>query len=375
MKAHERVWKALSHEEPDRVPTFSQHIEPPFLQRYDDKYEIQDDYGFGPHYDLALAKELGLDSKWQHLSRYIIPDKEQQPELPNDMASKYEGMRISPEGHASIPGLDGQWYQDGVLKTPELIDEWVDFIKTFEPAESAHWKYWGKVWKNGLEQDMVPIPTAGGPTYITWAGIGLDRLAYIMRKYPQKFRKLNDAWVDLTIELHKCVFEVGMDMVFICDDHCYKDRCMFSPKQFKDFLVPNFKRMADNAHKHGAKFLLHSDGFLSEELPLLIEAGVDAAEPLEYEANNRLDQIKGKYGDKIAFIGNVPATEVLTNGTIEDTIKMTKKCLLDAADGGGYMLGPGSDVLGTIKVDNFRAMIETVRKYGTYPIDKSKSRE
>jgi len=369
VNAHDRIWAALSHEEPDRVPTFAQHIEPLFLEHYDEKYELQDDYGLHQP-DLALAKEIGLDSKWNH-SGYSVAPRDSRPELPADLQTRFEGKIISDEGQVHARGPNMSWYVDGVLKTPELIREWISYIKTFEVSNETHWNYCGEVWKTGCEIDMVPIPTAGGPTYTSWASVGLDRLAYIVRKYPEVFRDLHAAWSDLAIQQHNCLFEEGIDLVFFCDDHCYKDRCMFSPAQFEDLFVDNFRRMANNAHKHGAKIIMHSDGYLGEEIPLLIKAGIDAAEPLEYEANNRLGPLKEQYGDKISFIGNVAASDVLSYGTVENTIALTKQCILDAAVGGGYILAPGSDVLGTIKIENMKAMIDTTKKFGSYPIDRS----
>ncbi len=370
MDVHERIWKALSHEEPDRVPTFSQHIEPLFLKKYDDQYELQDDYGLHQP-DLGLAKELGLDSKWNH-SGQAIPPKDRQPELPKDLQERFKGKWVGTEGHVHERSSDGSsWYVDGSLKTPELIRDWISFIKDWETGPESHWKYCGELWQTGIKVGMLPIPTAGGPTYTTWASIGMDRLAYIVRKYPDLFHDLHAAWSDLAIKQHNCLFDQGIDLVFFCDDHCFKDHCLFTPKQFDDLIVPNFTRMADNAHRHGAKILMHSDGNLGEEMPLLIKAGIDAAEPLEYEANNRLKPLKEQFGSKIAFIGNVAASNVLSFGTVDDTIALTKQCILDAADGGGYVLAPGSDVLGTIKIENFKAMIVTAKKYGVYPINKN----
>lgn len=39
-----------------------------------------------------------------------------------------------------------------------------------------------------------------------------------------------------------------------------------------------------------------------------------------------------------AWSSNVPASEALCFGTVEDTIRHTKQCILDAAEGGGYIL-------------------------------------
>ncbi|MBD3350949.1 MAG: hypothetical protein GF364_05630, partial [Candidatus Lokiarchaeota archaeon] len=281
MNALDRIWKALNHEEPDRVPTFTQSIEPKFVERYDKEIEIKGEPWL-PRIDLQLAFEMGFDSKWVHIGGCKTP--EERPEIPESIEIK-ENQRISDYGHIHQYGSDGRnWYVDGALKTPEIVKEWIDFIKTFEPKPESFYKAFKKEWDQCLEHDLVPIPTAGGPTYTTWAAMGITRFAYMMRKYPNLVHGFLNALTDITIEMHKCIFEQDIKMVFICDDHAFKDRIMMRPSDFRKFIVPIFKRLTDNAHKNGAKFILHTDGNIWEEMDCLIEAHVDAAEPLEYES-------------------------------------------------------------------------------------------
>lgn len=363
MKSHARLWKALNHEEADRVPTFTQSIETPFIRRFDEQVGIEDDYGFPLRYfDLIVAKALGYDSKWVHVGgTQAPPDMPEVPPVPAGHRVNSNGhlQRTNPEDHSS-------WYVDGVLKTPDLLRQWTSYVNEFEPADAAHWEAFAEVWRVGCEQDLVPIPTAGGPTYVTWAAIGMDRFAYMMRKYPHLVSGLVDAWTRITKKQHACLFEQGIDMVFICDDHAYKDRLMLSPKQYDQFVYPMLKTLADHAHAHGAKFILHTDGCLVEAFPALVRAGVDAAEPLEYEAGNRLAPLKEQYGDKITLIGNVAASDVLCKGTVADTVAATKACIDAAAAGGGYILSQGANLLADSRLENVRAMLETARTYGTY---------
>lgn len=369
MKAHERLWKAMNHEEADRVPTFSQTIEPQFIQNYDDECEIKGESSI-PMVDLVVAKEIGLDSKWVHWGGHVAVDT--QPEIPTDLQNKLYNRKLGNAGHLYETNDRGEtWYVDGILKTPELLKDWISYVKSFTPKEDKQYQSFFEIWKQACEDDIVPIPTAGGPFYTSWASIGMDRLGYMMRKHPQLVKDLIMAWTNLTIEEHKCFFEKGIDMMFICDDHAFKDRVMINPKQFEEFVEPAYKLMCDNAHKYGAKFIVHTDGDYSEEFPSLIRAGVDAVEPLEYESGMRLKPLKEKYGDKLTLIGNIPSSDALSVGTVEETIKITKKCILDAAEGGGYILAPGSNIIGSAKVKNVLAMIATVKKFGTYPIDRS----
>ena len=52
------------------------------------------------------------------------------------------------------------------------------------------------------------------------------------------------------------------------------------------------------------------------------------------------------------------------------TVEATKHALQDAALGGGFILGAGSDILSKCKYENVKVMIDTIKKYGPYPLKK-----
>ncbi|HME52472.1 MAG TPA: uroporphyrinogen decarboxylase family protein [Candidatus Lokiarchaeia archaeon] len=376
MDAHERIFTCLSHEEPDRIPTFVQHLEPPFIKAYDEQIELKSDYGYKGGFDLMVATELGLDSKWNHGAGVGPRSSKDMPDVPDDVLKEatkgLEHYSINSDGSLSARNSAGEgWYQDGLLYTPDLIKDWISFIKSFVPSDEATLEHLVEdVWKVGLNNDIVFIPTAGGPVYTTWSSIGLKHFAYVTRKYMPLVKQLINAWKDKTIEIHNILFEHGMDMVFTCDDHAFKGHQIFRPELWDELVLPVYTEIAANAHEHGARYCVHTDGNLMDEIAGLIKAGVDGVDPLEYEAGNRLGPLKEQFGTNICFIGNVPSSDVLSFGTVEDTIKITKQQMLEAGEGGSYICAPGSDVLGTIKPENLQAMIATVKKYGKYPLDK-----
>ncbi len=373
MNVHERLWKALNHEEADRVPTFTQTIEPEFVARYDREVEMTGECGH-MRFDLELAAELGYDSKWVHYGGTKAPKREMPLDvLPEDLKKRIEGKQVSSTDMVHNFNSNGdKWYVDGVLKTPEVIREWLGYLKDFEVRDASYFKQFKKLWDDSIEKGLVPIPTCGGPLYTVWASIGMDRFAYIMRKYSNLFKQLLMRLVKNVIEAHKCYYELGIDMMMTCDDHALKNSSMFNPEQIKEYVEPAYELLAKTAHKYGAKYIVHTDGDYTSEMDSLVTAGVDAVEPLEYEAGMRLKHLKENWGDDLCFIGNVPASDALCVGTVKDTIKHTKKCLLDAGEGGGLILGQSANLLGCSKVENVQAMIDTVKKYGTYPLDTSK---
>jgi len=122
MDAHERIIKALELKEPDRVPTLAQVFDLPFIKQV---VEIMstDEKPINPlakhvMYDAALY--MGFDSIWYHFDR-IHTHSHKKPEVPEEILKKYNIDNYNEWGQY----YEGEWYRDGVLKTPELLKEWI----------------------------------------------------------------------------------------------------------------------------------------------------------------------------------------------------------------------------------------------------------
>lgn len=79
--------------------------------------------------------------------------------------------------------------------------------------------------------------------------------------------------------------------------------------------------------------------------------------------------IKRLYGDKIALIGNLDTTKVLTQGTRETIYEAVKNVIKKAGPGGGLILSTGGGTFCGKNWQNIDFMIEATKKYGTYPIE------
>lgn len=75
--------------------------------------------------------------------------------------------------------------------------------------------------------------------------------------------------------------------------------------------------------------------------------------------------LKATVGDKMKISGNVPPTEVMRFGTIDDVIESVKSCLIKASDSPcGFSLAVGCQVpLGTPR-ENLEAYMYAARRYG-----------
>ena len=62
-------------------------------------------------------------------------------------------------------------------------------------------------------------------------------------------------------------------------------------------------------------------------------------------------------------------TETLTFGTKEEVVEESKKCLVDGAPGYGYVLSSGNSIQSGVVPENYIAMLDTLKKYGNYPLE------
>ena len=57
---------------------------------------------------------------------------------------------------------------------------------------------------------------------------------------------------------------------------------------------------------------------------------------------------------------------VLARGTVADARREAERCLREGMPGGGYVLVTGDEVPADTRMDNLKAMVETVEKHGRY---------
>lgn len=114
------------------------------------------------------------------------------------------------------------------------------------------------------------------------------------------------------------------------------------------------------------KVIKHTDGYIMPIMDMIIEAGFDCIDPIDPIAGMSLQKVKSEYGKKICIKGNVDCSKTLSFKSVNETIEETKKCLEIGMPGGGYILSSSNSIHSAVKPENYKAMLETLQKYGIY---------
>ena len=252
------------------------------------------------------------------------------------------------EGEGMIRSM--QEFEKFSWPAPEDID--------YSPVEQA-----GKC----LHEGMKIVSSTTGIFESVWMMMGYEAFALATVEQPDlieaMFQKLGD--------IHYSIFKNTIEMdhigaMWMTDDIAYAGGLMVSPRLYRKYLFPWYKKMGDLCKEHDMPYLFHSDGTLWKVLDDLIDCGFNALQPVEPKAMD-IVELKKKVQGKLCLIGNVDV-DLLARGTPDRIREVTKELLRDVAPGGGYCLGSGNSVPNYVPVDNYRAMVETVHEFGSYPL-------
>jgi uroporphyrinogen decarboxylase len=151
------------------------------------------------------------------------------------------------------------------------------------------------------------------------------------------------------------------------DDLGYTEGLLASPSILRSHLFPWMEELASIAHEAGMPFILHSDGKLWQILDDLVALGLDALHPIEPKAMD-INEVKRRYGHRLALFGNIDLSYTLTRGTPEEVRAEVRQRIRDLAPGGGYAVGSGNSIAHYVLLENYNAMREATFEYGVYPI-------
>lgn len=367
--------------EPDYVPSFVQEIMPKIYRDADDYFYINDiDVDLLPLglKDVTIHKALGFDSTWvtpPHGERVFSDESDALwKKLNNELSErqKKQGYKINRHGtlvkETILNGFPYTYQHEGVLKTEDLFRRWYEGSYVSEPSEDRGHpvERINRTVENGLKNDFLPVFATNLVVEPILATIGLFGFARYSRTNPDFVRYVIEKNLELSNQKLDLILQSKAPVVIIPDDCAYKNRTILDPKQYRDFVIPHFRRMVKKCHKKDKLVIFHSDGFVEPLYPLLIDIGVDAHDSLEPAAGMDLVHLKKEYGDKITLIGNIDVSNLLPYGTREEVAVATKECLKAGGPGGGYIFAPCTDLTNSCNFDNVITMMNTYRKHRNY---------
>ncbi len=194
-----------------------------------------------------------------------------------------------------------------------------------------------------------------------------DKFLMMMAGDPKRTHEFLDRLVEMHLaNLEKFLGLDGpyIDIIVFGDDLGMQSGPQMSPAMYREFFKPRHARMWHRAKELAdVKVKLHCCGGVRQILDDLIDAGIDAINPVQVSCSG-MDpaELKAQFGDRLTFWGGGCDTHfVLPKATPDDVRRHVLKQLSVMSPGGGFVFQQVHNVLADVPPENIIAMLDAVQ--------------
>jgi uroporphyrinogen decarboxylase len=226
-------------------------------------------------------------------------------------------------------------------------------------------KDWDRRVRHWLDpQREHPVFVSGGSLF-GWIRdwMGVENLSLVVYDEPDWFEEMVVTVADLIVAMLEKVLATGakFDGCNMWEDMCYNAGPLLSPVHFKQFLVPQYKRITSLLKKHGVDVVwVDCDGKIDDLLPLWLEAGVNCMFPIEVGTwNGDPVRFRREYGKDLLMMGGFDK-HILAQS--KDAISREVDRLAPLVEEGGYIGFADHRVPPDVPLANYLWYLDCVRR-------------
>lgn len=245
-------------------------------------------------------------------------------------------------------------------------EDWDKIKARFNPADPRRYPPdWGDELIQHYEGMDCPL-SVWMPGFFAMGRQLVGTIPFVAAFYrdPELVRDMINFWTEFLIETSRRAVETlksRIDYVVIHEDMSYKHGPHVSPKLFREFMLPSYKRVTDFLKRNGIDIIfVDSDGNIRPLIPLLLEGGINGLLPNEVVAGMDAAALRREYGRHLLLIGNIDKRAVAEG---KDAIEREVESKLPYLRGeGGYIPSLDHEVSPDIPYENYVHYINFIKR-------------
>lgn len=367
----ERLNRALSHEEPDRVP-ISDFFWGSFTRRWRHELGLPPDANPYHYYDLDWIVTVPNMDPWIRPFETISETAEEvvvktgygavihkhfEFPMPEMRAWEIDTFEKLERAEFDDPRDRRRFFEGGDNQIAGVGDgfernspPWIDTVKSLRPDFPVY----------GSMHEVSECLTrlVGQQNALLWMGEYPERMGAVINRIGEHYLECARAAIDAAQGL--------LDGFVIWGDVAYKKGMFFSPNYWREYFKPWVLRMTEYAHANGLPVIYHGCGNVKSIFADFADLKIDAYNPLEAKAGMDCLELRRQYGHRIGFCGNSDV-RVWESG---DPRAIRREVLrkLNAGKGGGYIFQSDHSVSSAVSGRTYDSIVKLVREFGNYPI-------
>ena len=136
---------------------------------------------------------------------------------------------------------------------------------------------------------------------------------------------------------------------------------LMGPEQFREFILPHYKRFVGFLKSNGVKIVLvDTDGDHRALIPAMLEAGVDGFGPIERAAGMDPVAVRKEYGRSLCMVGGVDKREIAKGPKAIDA--ELARSVVPIIEQGGFIPCIDHAVQPDVSLDDFRYYLDAKRR-------------
>jgi uroporphyrinogen decarboxylase len=366
MNSRERVFTALNHLQPDRVPI---------------------DFWATPEAFEKLKKYMGVVTKDAVLDRvgadirYIDGPRYVGPKLKLDKDGSRDDIWGVPRKTVYIGDGERRVTYKSVVRSP------LQKITTVE--EARHYDHWPSVdWYDfsGIEAQCEKYRIQ--ERVVAFVGDRTNRVAQL--KPYMYLRGMENAYTDMILNRELFSFIIDriknfykayltrilenangkIDIFLTGDDFGGQNGLLCSRRFWCDLLLPGFREYMKLVKQSDAYTMHHTCGSVAPIIADMANAGLDILQSLQPDATGmEPENLKHKFGRNISFNGGVSIQKNLPFGKPEDVKNEVCTLVRALKPGGSFIIGTAHNIQVDTPVENMVALIDAYNEYLGYSED------
>lgn len=254
----------------------------------------------------------------------------------------------------------------GIVREP-LIREWDDLARFQAPdAPLAVDRDAVRAFCRGTDRFVLAGTLVRPFERLTFIRTFEQALIDLARQPPELFDLLQRIHAHYLNEVEVWA-RTDVDAIVLMDDWGTQHRMMIAPDFWRQIFKPLYREYIEIARRYGKYVFMHSDGYITDIIPDLVEVGVNAL-------NSQIKcmgvaELGRRFRGRITFWGEMDRQELLAFGSAEEVRRAVREARASLYANGGVIaqceFGPGAKPENVFEV--FRAWGDSSENKGSQP--------